>query len=214
MGALTANQPKPLIKVAGRTLLDHALAAAHPASPIAVNAHYRAEQITAHLTGSADVTILHETPEILDSGGAVKNAAHHWPMGPIATLNADNVWTGTGPIKQLSAAFDAATMGALLLLVPLERATGRVGAGDFSMEADGRLTFDKINGAYVYTGAQIINPAPCLATKREVFSLRETWDDYAQKGQLFGLIHDGRWADVGHPGGITAAEDMMRGADV
>lgn len=214
MGAMIADQPKPLIMVAGRTLLDHALVAAGSAAPVAVNTHYRAEQIAAHLAGRADITLLHETPEILDSGGAVKNAAQHWPNGPIATLNADNVWTGSNPIAQLSAAFDPSIMGALLLLVPVGRATGREGPGDFAMDARGRLTLDKARGAYVHTGAQILDPTSCIAAERDVFSLRDTWDHFAQQGQLFGLIHDGRWADVGHPGGIALAEDMLRGSDV
>lgn len=214
MGALTADRPKPLIPVAGRTLLDHALDAAGDAAPLAVNAHYRAPQISAHLATQPGISVLHESPDILDSGGAVKNAAQHWPKGPVATLNADNVWTGTGPIAQLEAAFDADKMGALLLLVPLDRATGRTAPGDFAMDEEGRLTLDKVNGPLVFTGAQILDPAPCLANRRRIFSLHETWDHCAQQGRLFGLIHDGRWADVGHPDGIALAEDMLRGGDV
>lgn len=213
MGALTADRPKPLIDVAGRTLLDHALDAAQGTGPIAVNAHYRADQVTAHLHGR-DVAVLHEMPEILDSGGAVKNAVQHWPQGPIATLNADNVWTGTPPISQLATAFDRARMGALLLLIPREKAVGRTEAGDFAMGPDGRLTLDKIHGDYVYTGAQILDPAPCRADPRAVFSLRDVWAGYAAQRRLFGLVHTGNWADVGHPGGITLAEDMLRGAHV
>jgi MurNAc alpha-1-phosphate uridylyltransferase len=213
MGALTVDTPKPLIKVAGRTLLDHALQAAAPCSPVAVNAHYRADKIAAHLS-ERDVEILREEPEILDSGGSVKNAARHWPQGPMATLNADNVWTGLGPIAQLRAAFDPETMGALLLLLPLASAIGRQDGGDFSMDADGRLTLDKTHGTFVHTGAQILDPGPCLAEERDIFSLRDIWDGLEREGRLFGLIHQGNWADVGHPEGITAAEEMARGADV
>ncbi len=169
MGELTAHKPKPLIRVAGRTLLDHALDAAHPAQPIAVNVHYRAEQIVAHLAKRRNVTILHEAPEILDSGGAVKNAAQRWAQGPMATLNADNVWTGTGPVAQLIAAFDPGRMGALLLLTPLDRATGREGCGDFSMDDDGRLTRDQRRGAHVYTGAQILTLRPALPRRTTFF---------------------------------------------
>ncbi|MBL4626714.1 MAG: nucleotidyltransferase family protein [Roseicyclus sp.] len=216
MGALTADHPKPLIEIAGRSLLDHALDVARDAGagPIAANAHYKADQIAAHLVRQADVTLLHETPDILDSGGAVKNAAHNLPEGPIATLNADNVWTGANPISQLQTAFDAALMGALLLLVPRDHAVGREGGGDFAMDSTGRLTFDKTDGGFVYTGAQILDPTPCLSDTRDVFSLRDIWEDLSSQGRLFGKIHTGTWADVGHPDGITAAEHMLRGADV
>lgn len=208
MGALTATRPKPLIEVAGRSLLDHALDAAEGSGPITVNAHFHADQIAAHLRGR-DVHVQHEQPEILDSGGAVKRAAQSFPAGAIATLNADNIWTGDAPIPQLNAAFDAGKMGALLLLVPRAQAVGRLGGGDFSMAVDGRLTFDKSHDTYVYTGAQILDPTPCLTDPRDVFSLRDIWQTYAAEGRLFGLIHKGHWADVGHPKGIAVAEEML-----
>ncbi|OAN75178.1 nucleotidyltransferase [Jannaschia sp. EhC01] len=208
MGALTADRPKPLIQVAGRTLLDHALEAAEGAAPITVNAHFHADQIVRHLDGRS-IMVQHEQPNILDSGGAVKRAAQSMPKGPMATLNADNVWTGTAPIPLLHAAFDPARMGALLLLVPRAQAIGRLGGGDFAMRADGRLSFDKSPDTYVYTGAQILDPAPCLSDPRDVFSLRDIWQAYAAQGRLFGLVHKGQWADVGHPDGIRIAEEML-----
>lgn len=216
MGALTAERPKPLIEVAGRCLLDRALDVARSAGaqPIAVNAHYRATQMAAHLAGQQDVALLHETPDILDSGGAVKNAARDWPVGPAMTLNADNVWTGENPLNQLQAAFDPARMGALLLLVPRDRAVGRQGTGDFAMGTEGHLTLQKTDDALVYTGAQILDPGPLRADLRDIFSLRDIWADYQRQGRLFGLIHRGGWGDVGHPDGLAAAGALLDQSDV
>lgn len=213
MGALTAGRPKPLVPVGGRTLLDHALAIAAPAcGPIAVNAHYHADQIAAHLAGRPDVTLLIEAPRILGSGGAVKNAARHLPPGPMATLNADAVWTGPNPIRTLALAFDPARMGALLLLVPRDRATGRTGGGDARIDAGGRLRFDRAADAPVYTGAQILDPALARDHPAEAFALHEVWDVLAGQGRLFGVMHPGGWADVGHPEGIALAEALLAGA--
>lgn len=211
MGALGADRPKPLIEVAGRTLLEHALdiARAAGAGPIAVNAHHRAEQIAAHLRGQPDIAVLHETPEILESGGAVKNAAEAFPTGPMITLNADNVWTGPNPLKQLVRAFDPDRMGALLLVVPRVRATGRIGGGDFAMDQTGHLVWDRSDTSLVYTGAQILDPAPCSADPRSAFSLRDTWAALQRQKRLFGLVHPGGWADVGHPEGIAQAETLL-----
>jgi len=216
MGALAATRPKPLIKVEGRSLLDRALDVARDAGahPIAVNAHYRADQIAAHLAGQPDVSVLHETPNILDSGGAVKNALRIWPAGPVMTLNADNVWTGENPLRQLAAAFVPAHMGALLLLVPRAEAVGRLGPGDFAMDADGRLSLQKSGTALVYVGAQILEPAPIRADPREVFSLRDIWAKYQAERRLFGLIHQGGWGDVGHPEGLAAAGALLDRSDV
>jgi MurNAc alpha-1-phosphate uridylyltransferase len=66
MRHLTAGRPKPLVTVAGRALIDHALdlARAAGAQRIVVNTHYRADQMTAHLNGTG-VLISHEPGPIL-----------------------------------------------------------------------------------------------------------------------------------------------------
>ncbi|MDG3041230.1 nucleotidyltransferase family protein [Roseicyclus marinus] len=213
MGALTADRPKPLIEVAGRALLDHAIAAAREGGGrIAVNAHYRAAQIAAHLAGMPDIHLSVETPEILDSGGGVKRALPHLTGRPIATLNADAVWSGPGPIRTLAEAWDGARMGVLMLLVPRDRAVGRIGGGDVAMDAQGRLTWDRGAEGLVHTGAQLIDPALIAARSEAAFSLREIWQDQMEKGRLFGVMHPGRWADVGHPEGIALAEGMLADA--
>ena len=210
MKALTKDRPKPLIKVAGKTLLDHALDVAQGAgiSSVAVNGHYRADQIAAHLADK-DVRFVEEQPDILDSGGAIKNAMHQTDARVLATLNADNVWAGPNPLSTLCAHFEAAKMGALLLLTAVDHAVGRDYGDDLSMDREGRLGFGKPDGPFVYTGAQILDPTPAVTDPRDVFSLRDVWADLASEGRLFGLVYPGRWADVGHPGGIAEAEAMV-----
>lgn len=216
MGALTADRPKPLIKVAGKSLLDRALDVARGANcgPIAVNAHYHADQIKTHLNDQLDTTVLVEHPTILDSGGAVKNARATLGTGPIATLNADTVWHGPNPLAALAAAYDPERMDALLLLIPRERAVGRLDGGDFAMDADGRLALDKSAETLVYLGAQILDSSTCYADPREAFSLRDIWQSHEDQGRLFGLVYPGNWADVGHPQGLRDAEAMLGGGDV
>ena len=43
-----------------------------------------------------------------------------------------------------------------------------------------------------------------------VFSLNLLWNQMAENGRLHGLTYPGKWCDVGHPDGITLAEDMVR----
>ena len=213
MGALTADRPKPLIPVAGRALLDHAIEAARDGGGrIAVNAHYRADQIAAHLAALPDIHLSIETPDLLDSGGGVKHALPHLQGSPIATLNADAVWAGPGPLATLCAAWDGARMGVLMLLVPRARTIGRQGGGDVAMDAAGRLTWNRTETGLVHTGAQLIDPALIAARPETAFSLRDIWQDQMDRGRLFGVLYPGRWADVGHPEGIALAEAML--ADV
>ncbi|MFN3607046.1 MAG: NTP transferase domain-containing protein, partial [Cypionkella sp.] len=74
MGDLTADCPKPLIPVAGRALIDHALHIARDAGcgKIVINLHYLGHMIEQRLHGQ-DIAFSHE-PEILETGGGLKAA--------------------------------------------------------------------------------------------------------------------------------------------
>lgn len=208
MRPLTDSRPKPLIEVAGRPLLDHALALAEGAgiSRVAVNAHYLAEQIQAHLA-PRHIPVSVEDPDILDTGGGLRAALPLLGDGPVMTLNTDAVWTGPNPLDTLRGTWNPARMEALLLLVPVERAIGREPPGDFTLHDDGRLTR---GGDMVYVGAQALVPDELAKIPDRVFSLNLLWDLMADRGGLHGVVHPGGWCDVGHPGGISLAEDMLR----
>lgn len=211
MGELTRSRPKPLVEVAGRPLLDHALDIARAAGVdrIVANTHYLGEQVAAHLAGSA-VRISDESERILETGGGLRKALPLLGPGPVFTLNTDAIWTGPNPLATLRAGWDPARMGALLALVPVERATGHSGAGDFSLSPDGRI---RRGPGYVYTGAQILNPAGIETISDEVFSLNRLWDRLLDEGRAFGVVHPGGWCDVGRPESIPLAEAMLGAAD-
>jgi MurNAc alpha-1-phosphate uridylyltransferase len=139
----------------------------------------------------------------------VKNALGVLGAGPLFTLNADAVWDGPAPLRALAQAWDPDRMDGLVALVPLASAVGRLGGGDFSMDAEGRIGWDKGPEGLVYVGAQILKTERIAAHPGVRFSLIEVWNDMMRDGRLFGHLHDGRWADVGHPAGIPAAEAMV-----
>ncbi len=211
MGALTADRPKPLVEVAGKPLIDHALDLAEGVGPLrrVANAHYRADQLAAHLDGR-DVALSREEPEILDTGGGLRAALPLLGPDPVFALNTDAVWSGPNPLRLLAEAWDPERMDALLLCVPVARAIGRKGGGDFTVGTDGRLSR---GGDAVYTGAQIIRTDGLASVPEPVFSLNLLWNAMATENRLYGLPYPGQWCDVGHPEGITLAEDMFR-ADV
>lgn len=210
MGALTATQPKPLIKVAGRALIDHALDLAADASRIVVNTHYRADQMALHLAGRR-VKLSHE-PAILETGGGLKAALPLLGNGPVMTLNSDAIWTGANPLAQLAAGWDD-RMDALLLLLPAPDAAGFNGPGDFSLE-NGRIARANGVAGYAYLGAQIIRTDGLHDIPDPVFSLNRLWDAMIAAGRAYGLVHRGGWCDVGRPENIAGAEAMLAGRDV
>ncbi|MEI4233457.1 nucleotidyltransferase family protein [Roseovarius sp. D22-M7] len=208
MGALTANRPKPLIEVAGRALIDHALdlVAAYDPPRTVVNLHYLPDQITAHLAGRG-IAFSHETPEILETGGGLRAALPLLGAGPVFTMNTDAVWRGPNPLCLLSGAWRPDEMDALLLCIPADRAVGHSGAGDFRIAADGRAARGP---GLIYSGVQIIKPALLHEIEHRSFSINVLWDRMLAAGRLSAMAYPGQWCDVGRPEGIRAAEAMLR----
>jgi MurNAc alpha-1-phosphate uridylyltransferase len=207
MGALTADRPKPLIPVAGRALIDHALgvAAKAGAAHVVVNTHYLASQMADHLAGRG-VTISHE-PEILETGGGLKAALPLLGPGPVAVLNSDAVWTGDNPLRQLAQAWDGTRMETLLLLARLVEKKG-----DFRLHADGRIDRGQGGEDHLYLGACIVVPDPLTAWPEAKFSLNRPWDAMIAEGSAYGIVHQGGWCDVGRPEGIAVAERLLHDA--
>lgn len=208
MRPLTDTLPKPLIAVGGQTLLDRALDLGRKAGagPIVVNTHYLGDRIADHLAGQ-DVAISHEADRLLETGGGLRRALPLLGPGPVMTLNPDVVWTGPNPLAALDAAWRD-DMDALLMLVPMARATARQGAGDFSLDARGRISR---RGDFVYGGAQIIRPDRLARIPDPVFSLNRLWDLLIADGRAFGIVHPGGWCDLGHPQAIPLAEALLDG---
>ena len=210
MAPLTADRPKPLIRVAGKPLLDHALDLTDvpQVGRRVVNVHYKADMVRAHLAGR-DVAISAEDP-LLETGGGLRHALPLLGAGPVMTLNTDAVWHGPNPLAQLAAAWQP-QIEALLLLVPPAQVAGHVGKGDFAIAPDGRLTRAP---AQIYTGAQIMRTDRLGDVPQDAFSLNLIWNEMAQRGGLYGISYDGRWCDVGRPDCIPLAEQMLQAPDV
>ncbi|WP_145107452.1 nucleotidyltransferase family protein [Cereibacter sediminicola] len=202
MGALTATRPKPMIEVAGRPLIDHALALAEAAgvARIVANTHYLPAPLQAHLAGRARIS--HEE-EILETGGGLRHALPLLGPGPVFTLNSDAVWTGENPLNRLAQGWREG-MEALLLLAPSGAARG-----DFTMDAEGRIARAQGAPGYTYLGAQILRTERLTAVNARAFSLNLIWDQMIGAGTAFGLVHRGGWCDVGRPEGIAEAEAML-----
>lgn len=89
----TELTPKPLFSIGGRTLLDRIIFQLCQAGcrAIMVNTHHLHHRIEKHLAGQAypiPVTTCHE-PEILGTGGAIRNIASFWDHTPFIVINCD-----------------------------------------------------------------------------------------------------------------------------
>ncbi len=206
MGELVADRPKPLITVAGRTLIDHALDQADTPGIGAkvVNVHYRAKMVRDYLAGR-DIAFSDETAGLLETGGGLRHALPLLGANPVVTMNTDAVWQGPNPVRTVLDAWRD-KMEALLLMVPKARVSGHLGKGDFRLDAAGRL--HRAPDA-IYTGVQIIRTETLAEIAEKAFSMNVVWDQMAARGGLFGVTYAGRWCDVGQPSSIPLAEAML-----
>jgi N-acetyl-alpha-D-muramate 1-phosphate uridylyltransferase len=220
MRPLTATRPKPLVRVAGKALIDHSLdrIAAAGIGQVVVNAHYLADALEAHLRGGNwpfAIAMSDERDQLLETGGGMVKAAPLLTGDPFLAVNSDNIWTD-GPadtIQLLARHWDAARMDALLLLVRHASAVGHGGRGDFHMDARGLVSRRKAGrvAPFVYTGIQLISRRFLRDAPSGPFSTNILWDRAIAEGRLFGLAHQGQWFEVGTPQAIPPVEAALRG---
>ncbi|MFC3099634.1 nucleotidyltransferase family protein [Altererythrobacter lauratis] len=213
MRPLTASQPKPMVRVAGKPLIDHALdklAEAGVARAV-VNVHYFADVLEGHLAERKKpaIAISDERERLLETGGGMVKAQHLLP-DPFFCLNSDNLWLD-GPknaFQDLSERWDAERMDALLLLVAHKRASNFVGKGDFHMDPYGRLTRRRSGkiAPYIFTGIQLVSKRLLRDAPQGPFSTNVLWDRAMAEGRLYGLAFTGRWFEVGTPAAIRPTE--------
>lgn len=219
MRPLTLTTPKPLVAVAGKTLLDWALDSLARAGVghVAVNLHHLAPLIEAHVQDRTLplITCLEEHP-VLETGGGVQNALAHLGDDPFFVMNADGLWIDTAPdasaLLTMAALWDDAHMDALLLVHKPETAFGYDGPGDFILDDDRRLTRRSADGsgALVFTGVQMLHPRLFKDAPGGAYSLNVLYDRALENGRLFGLTHPGEWHHVGTMQALEISDAHIR----
>lgn len=205
MRPLTATLPKPLISVAGKTMLERTFEHLKKAdiSRIVVNTHYLASLIEQTLPQETHVS---REDVLLETGGGVKKALPLLQDKTFFVLNGDSVWTGSASLKAMTTRWDDAPMDAMLLLIPREKAHGYEGRGDFFLSPTARLS-RPVSGEeapYVYGGVQILGAGLFEDSPHGPFSLNLLWDKAIKEGRLYGYIHQGDWFHISTP------EDLAR----
>jgi len=217
MRPLTDDRPKPLVKVAGKTLIDHALDKLVQAgvTMAVVNVHYKAEMMREHLAKRRDLEIRfsEETGELLGTGGGVVKALPHFEGQPFFITNSDTVWVeGVGrALERMVARWNEDEMDALLLLASMVTALGFEGRGDFNMDACGHISRNEERrlSPFAYPGVQIVHPRLFDGAPKGAFSTNRMWDVAIEKGRLYGVRLDGVWIHVGTPEAVKEAEEFL-----
>lgn len=217
MRPLTATQPKPLVRVAGKSLIDYSLDHLEDAgiARAVVNVHYLADALEGHLAArksGPSVSFSDERDCLLETGGGMVRALPQLP-DPFFCLNSDNIWLD-GPrnvFAELTSAWDAERMDALLLLVPHARAVNYRGKGDFHLDPLGRASRRRSGrvAPFIYSGIQLVSHRLVREAPEGAFSTNVLWNRAIEEGRLFGVSHTGLWFEVGEPAAIAPTEAWL-----
>jgi len=197
---LTDKTPKPLIKLAGETLLGRHLARLADAgfSQVVVNVSHLAEQISDYVGDGSrwqlKVRLSREGKPALETGGGMLHALPLLGPGPFLAVNGDT-WTDLD-FSRLPTSISGQ---AHLLLVDNPEHKPQ---GDFGLE-DQRIVNHP--PAYTYSGVGIYAPALLASHTPGRFSvvplLRRAIDADRVSGEHF----SGRWFDIGSADRLAAA---------
>ncbi|MDX8393829.1 MAG: NTP transferase domain-containing protein [Mariprofundales bacterium] len=198
---LTKNSPKALLNLAGQPLVAHVLTILRNQGVrcVAVNSHYCATLLHNYLGDGSklalDVRISHE-PELLDSGGGIKQALSFLPPRKRVIIHNCDVISNVD-IVALAALCPDHGCAISLVKNPTHNE-----AGDFSLSGTLVQPLCSIIPLITYTYAGIAICDPHIFTDypdNTPFSFVNVLRDCMRKKLLHGLYHRGRWSDLGRP---------------
>jgi N-acetyl-alpha-D-muramate 1-phosphate uridylyltransferase len=204
---LTDSVPKPLIEVAGRTLLGRHIERLASAgfTHAVINVCYLAEQIIARFgDGSREGMHVEWSREdsALETAGGIAQARSLLGPEPFLLVNAD-IWCDYA-FSRLRG-FDLGSRLSHLVLVPNPP---HHPAGDFSID-DG-VVGNAASPRYTYAGIAVISPqlvAGVAAGGKA--QLAPLWREAAGRGEVTGELYAGHWSDVGTPERLAALEARL-----
>lgn len=207
MRPLTDREPKPLLRVGGKRLIEYHLErlAAGGFREVVINTGWLGDVIEAALGDGAgfglSITYSHERPEAFETGGGIFHALPLLGSGPFLIVNGD-VWTDVdfGALRRDPPADSLAHL--VLVENPPQHARG-----DFVLENG--LLHEGAGGRHTYSGVGLYRPelfAGCTAGK---FPLLPLLRRAIAQGRLSGELHRGRWYDIGTVERLAALDAQL-----
>jgi MurNAc alpha-1-phosphate uridylyltransferase len=207
MRPLTDREPKPLLRVGGKRLIEYHLErlASGGFRDVVINTAWLGDMIETAVGGGEryglSITYSHERPEALETGGGIFNALPLLGSAPFLLVNGD-VWTDIdfGALRR------APPQGSLAHLVLVPNPPQHV-RGDFLLE-QGHVTEGE-GTRRTYSGIGIYSPdffAGCAPGKYPLLPLLRR---AIGLGALTGELHEGRWYDIGTIERLNALDSQL-----
>ena len=211
MRPLTDATPKPLLKAAGKTLIEYCLKNLATAgfNDIVINVAYRGRQIMDYCgNGSRWGVSIHYSDEgetALETAGGIAKALPLLGDAPFLVVNADILFD-----YPLAALRDKTVDLAHLVMIDNPPHHPR---GDFCLHASGLLS-EQGEEKLTFSGIGIYRPALFADVKADQpLKLRPVLNQAMQQGKVSGERFDGMWLDIGTPERLleVSADILHRG---
>lgn len=207
MRPLTDRTPKPLLRVAGKPLIDYHIEGLRRAGflEIVINNAWLGEQIRAHVGDGSryGVRVTHsdERPHALETGGGIHRALPLLGQGPFLVVNGD-VWTDL-PFASLRDALAPNDL-AHFVMVPNPPQHQR---GDFAVLGD-RLC-EEGEPRYTFSGVGVYRPELFAACEAGAFKLVPLMLQAMRANRAGAQIYNGQWFDIGTPERLARVDQLL-----
>jgi N-acetyl-alpha-D-muramate 1-phosphate uridylyltransferase len=205
MRPLTYQTPKPLLRVAGRPLLEHHICrlAAAGFTELVINVSHLAQQIVDFCGDGSrwgvSIAWSYEL-EPLETAGGIAKAISLLGDASFMVVNAD-IWTDY-PFATLAGYCPEHDTGALLVMVDSPEQHPR---GDFVLARNGYLRqVEASGGGLTYAGIAVFSPFFFGDVAVAKLPLRPLLDQAIEGRRLQGEYYSGQWVDVGTPDRLKA----------
>ncbi len=207
MRPLTDHTPKPLLPVAGKSLIIHHLEALQAAgmTEVVINTGHLGAQLPAALgdgrAWGVHIVYSPEPPEALETGGGIFQALPLLGSEPFLVVNGD-VWSDY-PFAQLPEA-PAGLAHLVLVNNPPHHPDG-----DFARADNGQIG-ESGPQRWTFSGISVLRPelfADCTPGR---FPLGPLLRRVMAVGQVSGEHYAGRWCDIGTPQRLAELDQELR----
>lgn len=208
MRPLTDHCPKPLLRVAGKPLIDYHLEklAAAGFEEVVVNSAWLSEQLCGYL-GSGErygLRILHSVEDQpLETAGGIVQALPLLGDEPFLLVNGD-VFCDVDFAELIASPPQWAEL--LMVENPAHNE-----AGDFVLGEDGYLA-ESGGARYTFSGISVWQPRCFDQLAPGRMRLSPLLRDLIAQGRLRGRLHRGRWWDIGTPERLAELDGYLRSA--
>ncbi len=213
--AITDFTPRPLIRIAGRSLLKRALdrLCEEGIEKAIVVINKESQKIVQRLSkyeNHIDINIETEENPVNSLISARQALPYLNDDAPLWLVNTDILWlySRESSLSRLCRLYKSHKMDAMLLMHESAEAWGDVASGDFYMNSRGLLSQkpERQVSPWVFTGVQLLKPSVLDQGDADMHSL---WNRLIENERLYGALHDGQWFHVDNSDSLKLASAYM-----